>query len=90
MWTTIPSSWSTPALLTSSPQGKCNYIDADLRDLGKILDRAAATLDFSRPVAIVLLGMLLTCPTPTTRTASWPARSAPCHRQPRGDLASCQ
>jgi O-methyltransferase involved in polyketide biosynthesis len=47
------------ALLISSPQGKCDYIDADLRDLDKILNRAVATLDFSRPVAIMLLGILL-------------------------------
>jgi O-methyltransferase involved in polyketide biosynthesis len=50
------------ALLTSSPQGKCDYIDADLRDLDQILDRAAATLDFSQPVAIMLLGILLYIP----------------------------
>jgi hypothetical protein len=50
------------ALLISSPQGKCDYIDADLRDLDKILDRAAATLDFSQPVAIMLLGILLYVP----------------------------
>ena len=30
------------ALLTSSPQGACDYIDADLRDPGKILDAAAS------------------------------------------------
>jgi O-methyltransferase involved in polyketide biosynthesis len=50
------------ALLTSSPQGKCDYIDSDLRDLGRILDRAAATLDLSQPVAIMLLGILLYLP----------------------------
>jgi len=50
------------ALLTSSPQGKCDYIDADLRAFDKILDQAAATLDFSQPVAIMLLGILLYVP----------------------------
>jgi O-methyltransferase involved in polyketide biosynthesis len=50
------------ALLTSSPQGKCDYIDADLREIDKILERAAATLDFGRPVAIMLLGILLYVP----------------------------
>lgn len=50
------------ALLTSSPEGKCDYIDADVRDVGKILDRAAVTLDFSQPVALMLLGMLLYVP----------------------------
>jgi hypothetical protein len=47
------------ALLTSSRAGKTAYIDADLRDPGMILDQAARTLDFSRPVAVMLLGILL-------------------------------
>src|SRR6201986_5580858 len=46
------------ALLTSSPEGKTDYIQADLRDTGKILSAAAQTLDFSRPVAILLLAVL--------------------------------
>jgi O-methyltransferase involved in polyketide biosynthesis len=46
------------ALLKSSPEGACDYIHADLRDPGGILDKAAATLDFTRPVAIMLLGIL--------------------------------
>jgi hypothetical protein len=50
------------ALLTSSPEGKCDYIDADVRDVDRILDRAAATLDFAKPVALMLLGMLLYVP----------------------------
>jgi hypothetical protein len=50
------------ALLTSTPEGKCDYIDADVRDPGKILDRATATLDFSKPVAIMMLGLLLYVP----------------------------
>jgi S-adenosyl methyltransferase len=37
------------ALLTSSPEGKTAYIDADLRDIDKILDAAGQVLDFSRP-----------------------------------------
>lgn len=32
------------ALLTSSPQGACDYIDADLREPEKILSEAARTL----------------------------------------------
>src|ERR1700738_109335 len=31
------------ALLTSSPQGACAYLDADLKDAGKILEEAAVT-----------------------------------------------
>jgi O-methyltransferase involved in polyketide biosynthesis len=46
------------ALLTSSPEGKTDYIQADLRDTDKILTAAAETLDFSQPVAILLLAVL--------------------------------
>jgi len=46
------------ALLTSGQQGHTNYIDADLRDTGRILAEAAQTLDFSRPVAIMLMAIL--------------------------------
>ncbi|MBV9446820.1 MAG: SAM-dependent methyltransferase [Streptosporangiaceae bacterium] len=46
------------ALLTSSPAGITKYLDADLRDPGKILTDAAQTLDFSQPMAILLLGIL--------------------------------
>ena len=46
------------ALLTSTPQGATDYIDADLRDPAAILRSAARTLDFTQPVAIMLLGIL--------------------------------
>lgn len=46
------------ALLTSRPEGACAYIDADVRDPGMVLDVAAATLDFSQPVALMMLGIL--------------------------------
>jgi S-adenosyl methyltransferase len=46
------------ALLTSTPEGACDYIDADLRDPEKILHRAAETLDLTRPVAVMLLAIL--------------------------------
>ncbi|MEW9530206.1 SAM-dependent methyltransferase [Microbispora sp. NPDC049125] len=46
------------ALLTSTTPGVTAYIDADLHDPGKILRLAAETLDFTRPVAIMLLGVL--------------------------------
>jgi hypothetical protein len=46
------------ALLASGPRGATGYLDADLRDPGGILARAAATLDFSRPVAVMLIGIL--------------------------------
>jgi hypothetical protein len=46
------------ALLVSGDQGHTNYIDADLRDTGRILAEAAQTLDFSRPVAIMMMAIL--------------------------------
>jgi len=45
------------ALLIGSPEGATDYIDADARDVGTILHGAAATLDFTRPVAITMLGI---------------------------------
>ncbi|NLU74296.1 SAM-dependent methyltransferase [Streptomyces sp. HNM0575] len=47
------------ALLTSTPEGRTAYLDCDLRDPGRILERAAETLDFSRPVALILLGVVI-------------------------------
>jgi O-methyltransferase involved in polyketide biosynthesis len=46
------------ALLTSSPQGSCDYVEGDLRDPDAILAKAARTLDLARPVALMLLGIL--------------------------------
>lgn len=46
------------ALLTSTPQGTCDYIDTDLRDTATILGRAARTLDLARPAAVLLLAVL--------------------------------
>jgi O-methyltransferase involved in polyketide biosynthesis len=46
------------ALLTSTPEGKTDYIQADLRDTDAILTAAAGTLDFSRPVAVLLIAVL--------------------------------
>jgi hypothetical protein len=46
------------ALLTSTPQGVTDYVDADLHEPDKILQEAARTLDFTQPVAITLLGIL--------------------------------
>jgi hypothetical protein len=46
------------ALLTSRPEGVTAYLDADLRDTDAILEQAAKTLDFTRPVGIVLLAIL--------------------------------
>ena len=48
------------ALLTSSEQGATAYIDADVRDPDRILDDPAVkdTLDWSRPVALLLVAVL--------------------------------
>jgi hypothetical protein len=46
------------ALLTSSPQGRCAYIDADIRDPEKILNNAAEVIDFTQPVGVVLMAVL--------------------------------
>jgi S-adenosyl methyltransferase len=46
------------ALLTSGPEGTTAYIDADFRDVDGILAAARQTLDFSRPVAIMLIAIL--------------------------------
>ena len=46
------------ALLTSTPEGATAYIHADLRDPDKILAEAADTLDFSKPIALILSGVL--------------------------------
>jgi S-adenosyl methyltransferase len=46
------------ALLTSTEQGATAYVEADLGDTQAVLDAAAGTLDFSQPVALMLLGIL--------------------------------
>jgi O-methyltransferase involved in polyketide biosynthesis len=46
------------ALLTSTPPGACDYIEADLRDTSAILAGAAHTLDLTRPVAVLALAVL--------------------------------
>ena len=45
-------------LLRSSPRGRTDYLDADLRDAGTVLREAARTLDLGRPVALCLMGVL--------------------------------
>ncbi|GAA3599437.1 SAM-dependent methyltransferase [Nonomuraea rosea] len=46
------------ALLTSTPEGATDYIEADLHDPDHIIRETAKTLDFSQPVAIMLLGIM--------------------------------
>jgi S-adenosyl methyltransferase len=46
------------ALLTSATEGATAYLDQDLRNVGEIVRAAADTLDFSQPVAVMLIGIL--------------------------------
>jgi hypothetical protein len=46
------------ALLASAPEGACDYLDADMHEPGKILTAAARTLDFAKPVAVMMLGIM--------------------------------
>jgi S-adenosyl methyltransferase len=46
------------ALLTSSPEGSTDYVSADLQDVAEILAGAARTLDFSQPVAVLLIAIM--------------------------------
>jgi S-adenosyl methyltransferase len=46
------------ALLTGNPEGATAYVEADLRECARILAGAARTLDFTRPAALMLLGIL--------------------------------
>ena len=45
-------------LLTSTPEGVTQYIDADGRDSGKVLGEAAHTLDLGQSVALIMSGIL--------------------------------
>jgi hypothetical protein len=45
------------ALLTSTSEGVTNYLHADVRDPERIQHEAARTLDFTRPVGLMLLGI---------------------------------
>ena len=46
------------ALLTSSPEGATDYVEADVRDPDRILREAARTLDFAQPIGLMMLGIL--------------------------------
>lgn len=46
------------ALLTSAPEGATDYIEADVRNPGGILDHARTFLDFDRPVALSLIALM--------------------------------
>jgi hypothetical protein len=46
------------ALLVGSPEGVTDYIDADVRDPDRILAEASRILDFTQPVALMLVSLL--------------------------------
>jgi hypothetical protein len=46
------------SLLAGSREGATQYIDGDLRDASVILRAAAGTLDLTRPIALMLVGIL--------------------------------
>nr|WSW66928.1 SAM-dependent methyltransferase [Streptomyces sp. NBC_00995] len=46
------------ALLTSGPEGRTDYVEADLREPARILEAARRTLDLDRPVTLVLAAVL--------------------------------
>jgi hypothetical protein len=45
-------------LLTSSSEGATDYIDGDLRDPATVLREVSRTLDFSKPIVLLLMGVL--------------------------------
>jgi SAM-dependent methyltransferase len=50
------------ALLTSGSKGVTAYFDEDLRNVAEIVRAAAKTLDFIKPVAVMLIGILQCIP----------------------------
>jgi len=46
------------ALLVGTPEGATDYIEADLRDPDTIIAAAAKTLDLSKPVTLMLMGVV--------------------------------
>ena len=46
------------SLLTSTPEGATDYVDADVHDPDTILREAGRTLDFGEPVGLMLIGIM--------------------------------
>ena len=70
---------SIQALLTSSPQGKTDFLQADLRDPEAIVAGAAATLDFTRPIGVLLIAVLHFIPDTDDPYGSSGSRWTRCH-----------
>jgi hypothetical protein len=45
-------------LMRSTPQGAAAFVQGDFREPASILERAADTLDFSQPIAVMLIALL--------------------------------
>jgi len=68
------------ALLVSTPEGATSYLSAEIRDPAPILEQAAKTLDFSQPIAVMLLGVLYMIPNadlPYEKVAAYMSAVAP-------------
>ena len=46
------------ALLVGRPEGRTDYIECDVRDPERILAGAARTLDFTRPIGLIMFGIM--------------------------------
>jgi hypothetical protein len=46
------------ALMVPSPQRRCAFAGCDLRDTGGLISQAARTLDFTEPIAVLLIAVL--------------------------------
>src|SRR5512146_582416 len=64
------------ALMKSTPEGAVGYVDADVRDAGAIIAGALETLDFSQPVAVLLLFTLAYVDDPAEADAVVPSLMA--------------
>ncbi|MFI6654177.1 SAM-dependent methyltransferase [Streptomyces sp. NPDC050523] len=45
------------ALLRGTAEGSTDYVHADVRDIGTLLERAAESLDFTRPISLSLVAL---------------------------------
>jgi SAM-dependent methyltransferase len=46
------------ALLVGRPEGRTDYVECDVRDPERILAEAARTLDFDRPIGLIMFGIM--------------------------------
>jgi hypothetical protein len=68
------------ALLVSTPEGATSYLSAEIREPEPILAQAAETLDFAKPIAVMLLGVLYMIPDadqPYAKVATYVGAVAP-------------